>query len=115
MHRFRIHALADPETLPRVVGAFARRALVPIALAARREGDGCRIEAHIAGLDPQQAAIVAAGLGETFAVLSVECDTLHHGGQRSGDTVCRHGGHRLAGVTGFEPVALGFGDRCSTN
>ena len=28
---------------------------------------------------------------------------------------CRRGRHRLAGVTGFEPVALGFGDRCSTN
>jgi len=22
---------------------------------------------------------------------------------------------KLAGVTGFEPVALGFGDRCSTS
>ncbi|WP_082132751.1 hypothetical protein [Pelagerythrobacter marensis] len=71
MHRFRIHTLADPEALARVVGAFARRGIVPLALRARREGDECRIDADIAGLSPQQAATIAAGLGETFTVLSV--------------------------------------------
>ncbi len=72
MHRFRIDALADPQSLARVAGVFAQRAIIPAGLSAERDRGWMRIEVAVAGLAPQQAAVIAAKLGETVAVAAVE-------------------------------------------
>ena len=76
MHRFRIEAIADPQSLPRVAGAFAQRGIVPDTLSAGFDGDTMRIEVTIAGLEARQAAIIAAKLGETVLVVAVELETV---------------------------------------
>lgn len=74
MARFRIDAIADPQSLPRIAGLFAQRAIVPAGMAMRAEGGRLRIEIAAPALPPAQAAIVAAKLGESFAVITVEID-----------------------------------------
>lgn len=76
MHRFRIEAIADPQSLPRVAGAFAQRGIVPNTLAARFDGRTMRIEVAVAELDDRQAAIIAAKLGEAVIVVAVELEML---------------------------------------
>jgi hypothetical protein len=72
MHRFRIDALPDPQSLPRIAGVFAQRAIVPIGLSAEHDRDRMQIEVTVADLVPQQAAVIAAKLRETVAVAAVE-------------------------------------------
>lgn len=72
-HSFRIVALADPQALPRVVGIFAQRSLIPAHMACDRRGDTLHIEARLDGLDPAMAAIIAAKLDEAVLVASVAC------------------------------------------
>lgn len=67
---FRIAALPDPQTLPRIVGIFAQRSLVPTHISCDRRGDMLHIEARLDDLDPAVAAIIAAKLGEAVLVLS---------------------------------------------
>lgn len=74
MHRFRIEALADPQSLPRVAGFFAQRAIVPTSLSASLDRGWMRIEVAVANLAAQQAAILAAKLGETAAIAAVELE-----------------------------------------
>ena len=51
MHRFRIAALADPQSLPRITGFFGQRGLVPAAVA-MQTGDGAmRLRIDVPGLD----------------------------------------------------------------
>lgn len=76
MHRFRIEAIADPQSLPRVAGLFAQRSITPASLSARLDGDTMHLEATVADLDHRQAAIIAAKLGEAVAVVAVELDVL---------------------------------------
>lgn len=76
MHRFRIEAIADPQSLPRIAGAFAQRAIVPASLSARFVDGALQVEATVPGLDDRQAAIVAAKLGEAVVVIAVELEVL---------------------------------------
>lgn len=74
-HRFRIDAIADPQSLPRIAGFFAQRAMVPSAMRMRMLRQHMRIDVTIGGLDGGQAAVIAAKLGEMFAVIEVELIT----------------------------------------
>lgn len=76
MHRFRIDAIADPQSLPRVTGAFAQRGIIPDALSARFDGETVRIEVTVAGLDARQAVVIAAKLGATVAVAAVRLEVV---------------------------------------
>ncbi len=69
MHRFRLEAMPDPQSLPRIVNFFAQRALVPSAVNARTLPEHMRIEIVVAGLGAEQAALIAAKLGEVVAVV----------------------------------------------
>ena len=71
MHRFRIAALADPQSLPRITGFFGQRGLVPAAVA-MQTGDGAmRLRIDVSGLDDGAAAVIASKLGALFAVTDV--------------------------------------------
>ena len=76
MHRFRIDAILDPQSLPRVANFFAQRAIVPSAMAMRVLPTHMAIEVTVAGLAAGQAAIIAAKLGEVVAVLRSELDEI---------------------------------------
>jgi acetolactate synthase regulatory subunit len=76
MHRFHIDAIADPQSLPRVAGAFAQRGIIPDALSARFDGNTVQIEVTVAGLHARQAAIIAAKLGETVAAIAVRLEAM---------------------------------------
>ena len=74
MHRFRIDALPDPQSLPRIAGVFAQRAIVPSTMRMEAGNGFLRIEVAAAGLDDMRAAVIAAKLGETVAVIEVALD-----------------------------------------
>lgn len=74
MHRFRIDAVLDPQTLPRIAGLFAQRALVPAMMRMRVLRGHMRVEVKVAGLGAAHAAVIAAKLGEMFAVIEVELE-----------------------------------------
>ncbi|MFC3785488.1 hypothetical protein GGR90_000245 [Sphingopyxis italica] len=76
MHRFRIDAILDPQSLPRVANFFAQRAIVPSAMAMRVLPTHMAIEVTVAGLAAGQAAIIAAKLGEVVAVLRSEIEEI---------------------------------------
>ena len=69
MHRFRIDAMPDPQSLPRVANIFAQRALVPATMTMHLLPTHMCIEIVVAGLEAAQAAVIAAKLGESVAVL----------------------------------------------
>ncbi len=72
MHRFRIDAIPDPQSLPRIAGFFAQRAMIPSMMRMRMLRQHMRVEVTVGGLDAAQAAVIAAKLGEMFAVIEVE-------------------------------------------
>lgn len=69
MHRFHLDAMLDPQSLPRVANVFAQRALMPAMVTMRALPRHMQIEIVVAGLEAEQAAVIAAKLGETVAVL----------------------------------------------
>ena len=71
MPRFRIDAIADPQSLPRIAGFFAQRAIIPTEMAMQVAGERMEIEVAVPGLEPARAEVIAAKLGEIFAVLDV--------------------------------------------
>lgn len=72
MHRFRIDAISDPQSLPRIAGFFAQRAIIPLAMRMRMLRQHMRVEVTVDRLEAAQAAVFAAKLGEIFAVIEVE-------------------------------------------
>lgn len=76
MHIFRIDAILDPQSLPRVANYFAQRSIVPSAMAMQVLPTHMRIEVTVAGLAAGQAAIIAAKLGEVVAVTTAELENL---------------------------------------
>lgn len=76
MHRFRIDAIVDPQSLLRVAGYFAQRSIVPAAIEMRVLQNHMRIEVTVGGLDPRQAMTIAAKLGELVAVTGSEFQEL---------------------------------------
>ncbi|MDX8358698.1 hypothetical protein [Sphingopyxis terrae] len=71
MHRFRIAALADPQSLPRITGFFGQRGLVPAAVAVQTGDGAMRLRIDVPGLDDGAAAVIASKLGALFAVTDV--------------------------------------------
>lgn len=78
--RFRIVAVPDPQTLPRILGLFAQRSLVPATMSAQRHGDLLHIETALDGLDAPTAAIITAKLSESVLVASALCWPTGQGG-----------------------------------
>lgn len=76
MHRFRIDAILDPQSLPRIAGAFAQRAIVPATVRMRMLRRHMRIEVIVHGLETPQAAIIAAKLHEVVAVIGAEFEEM---------------------------------------
>jgi len=76
MHRFRIDAILDPQSLPRVANYFAQRSIVPDAMEMHVLATHMRIEVMVAGLASGQAAIIAAKLGEVVAVTEAELEDM---------------------------------------
>lgn len=74
MPRFRIDVSAEPQSLLRVMGHFAQRAVVPVAAEMRVDGDRMRIDVDARDLAPSQAALIAEKLREVVAVIGVELD-----------------------------------------
>jgi hypothetical protein len=67
-----IRAAADPQTLPRILGLFSQRWLVPSAFEARLDGEVLDIHCQVPELLGPAAAIVAAKLQEFVLVHTVE-------------------------------------------
>lgn len=74
MHRFRIAAILDPQSLLRVVGAFAQRSIVPTRMDMQVRGGAMRIDVIVEGLAPAQAATITARLREVVAVIDAEME-----------------------------------------
>ncbi|MDJ0951428.1 MAG: hypothetical protein QNJ94_21155 [Alphaproteobacteria bacterium] len=69
---FTVHAHADPGVLPRVLEPFAKRGLVPTRLHATADGPGeLTIDLQVAGMAPELAKQVAAGLRMVWGVSTV--------------------------------------------
>ena len=66
-----IEAMADPQTLPRIIGCFAQRWITPSRVGMTREGDVMRIEIDASDLPGQEARIIAAKLGANVLVSHV--------------------------------------------
>ena len=76
MHRFRIRAGLDPQSLPRVANYFAQRAIVPREMVMRVLPTHMRIDVTVSGLAAGQAEIIAAKLGEVVTVTGAELEHL---------------------------------------
>lgn len=74
-HYFRIAAVPDPQTLPRIMGVFAQRSLIPSMMSVQLRGGLIHIEAALDDLDAQTAVIIAAKLRENVLVASAVCVT----------------------------------------
>lgn len=72
MHRFGIKAIRDPQSLPRITGFFAQRAILLSAMRMEAQSDFLRIDAAVTGLPEAQAIVIAAKLREIFVVIDVE-------------------------------------------
>lgn len=72
MHRFRIDAILDPHSLPRIAGFFAQRSIMPSAMHMKVEQGRMRIEVTVEGLAAGQAATIAAKLHEAVTVIDAE-------------------------------------------
>lgn len=73
-HCFRIIAFPDPQALPRVIGIFAQRSLIPATMASRLLGDMLHVEAALDDLDAPTAAIITAKLCEGVLIATARCD-----------------------------------------
>ncbi|QNQ08077.1 hypothetical protein [Sphingomonas alpina] len=69
---FRIRALADVQTLLRLVNNFAQRGLTPSDLTARVDGAWLDISIRQPGLDPMGASLIAEKMRATHQVSAVE-------------------------------------------
>ncbi len=73
--RFGIVAVPDPQTLPRILGIFSQRALIPATLSAELRRGLLHIETALDDLDASTAAMIAAKLHESVLVASVVCES----------------------------------------
>ncbi|MBU0826020.1 MAG: hypothetical protein KKA44_00090 [Alphaproteobacteria bacterium] len=78
-HYFRIVAVPDPQTLPRIAGIFAQRSLIPSMVSAQLRGGLFNIEVALDDLDAQTAAIITAKLRESVLIASAVCDPADKG------------------------------------
>ena len=76
MHRFRVDAILDPQSLLRVTGYFAQRSIVPTQMKMQVRREHMRIDVTVEGLAPLQAAALAARLREVVAVIDAGIEDL---------------------------------------
>lgn len=69
--RFTILAVADPQTVPRLINYFAQLALVPSGIAVRADTDRLAVVIEQYGLEPHQARIIAEKMRTSVLVLGV--------------------------------------------
>jgi acetolactate synthase small subunit len=62
---------AEPGLLPRVLGQFAKRSLVPEHLHCSQGPDGLHLDIRAGELEPQTAQILAAALRQIVGIRSV--------------------------------------------
>lgn len=70
--RFDIEAMADPQSLPRILGYFAQRSIVPAEMSMRVVGEFMHIAIMTDDLPMAPAQIIGAKLAELFVVLDVK-------------------------------------------
>ena len=75
--RFEIEAMVDAQSLPRVIGYFAQRSITLKTLAMHVTDETMHIEILIFNLSADHAQIIAAKLGELFAVFAVRIELSH--------------------------------------
>lgn len=91
MWRFRIEALADPQSLSRILDAFAQRSIVPARVAAEHRRNLVSCEIEVTDLAWPQVEIIAEKLraGVLVSSVTVECeaaigiDKMRHAGDVS--------------------------------
>lgn len=66
-----VQAEADPGLLPRVLGALAKRSLVPDHLHVTRDPAGLSLDLRLTDLAPSTRSILAASLRQVVGVRSV--------------------------------------------
>jgi len=76
VHRFRIDAILDPQSLPRIAGYFAQRAIVPSVMRMRVLRRHMRIDVTVHGLETPQAATIVAKLHEVVAVIGADFEEM---------------------------------------
>lgn len=65
---FSVSALAAPGVLPRILGYFAKRGLVPDRFDARRAGDSLTVDVRVSDMDQETARYIARCLERIFEV-----------------------------------------------
>lgn len=70
---FAVTADAEPSALPRILGLFAARGLVPVRLYATHDGDDLSFDLQIDGLDTGTAEALSRRLRALVCVRSVLC------------------------------------------
>ena len=69
---FELSADAEPGLLPRVLGPFARRDLMPDQLRARRVGDTMQATVHVDAMPAEMVHVVEGNLRQVIGVRRVE-------------------------------------------
>lgn len=69
---FHVRAMADPQTLPRVLGYFAQRWITPDRIDMRAGRTDMEIRIEVADLDQKDADILTAKLRETVLVHEIQ-------------------------------------------
>lgn len=75
-HRFTIHAEADPQSLPGVIGQLARRWVTPSRLDAQIFGNELLIDFEVAGLCESSAELLRATIGAAVLVRQAALDAV---------------------------------------
>lgn len=68
---FTVEAFAEPGLLPRLLQPFAKRALTPDHMLARREGEMLRVELGMAAMPAEMVHLVGGNLGQVIGVVNV--------------------------------------------
>jgi hypothetical protein len=71
MQTFLVEAVANPQSLPRILEHFAQRSMIPTRLSAVLEGDMLRVEIVTADIELPIAELIGARIEEGVMVASV--------------------------------------------
>ncbi len=77
---FRISAIADAQTVPRVLEHFALRGLVPSSLTAKLDGDELHMVIEHPGLDAHLADLIAEKVRAGVLIRSVQLNSIDRQG-----------------------------------
>jgi hypothetical protein len=76
VHRFSVYALAEAQSLPRLLVPFTQRDLLPRTVEAKVAGDQLTVVIEHCGLAPETAALIAERMRASITVREVELATL---------------------------------------